>query len=435
MRDMGGQIPDDERAFLFLQGPLSSFYSEIAGCLMRAGRRVVRVNVCGNDVMDWRHHGALDYRGTCDGWPAFLEERVAPLGIACVVLHGDRRPYHRAAIAWAKRRGIEVVVTELGYLRPDWMTIERGGCSAGSHFPVDPRIIRAIAARVPPVEEAVVYPHSTLRLIVQELRFTLFNALYRWRFPHYRSHRPRGPLTVYSGWLAGQLRASRLRRAGGAGLRALLASGQRFHVFALQLADDYQIRDHSPFADVAAAVEHVVGSFAAHAPSDTVLVLKPHPQEYARRRLMRAIAAAGDRHAVGHRLRVVEGVPVGVLCEMAAGFVTVNSSAGFEALAAGCPTFAIMPTLYDCEGLTFQGPLDRFWSAGSAPDAALNTSLRRALAGTVQVRGTLYHREGVKAAACAAAARLVEGRVNEPGAYSDPPPRLAKAARMGVRYE
>ncbi|MEO0763460.1 MAG: hypothetical protein AAFZ09_16920, partial [Pseudomonadota bacterium] len=92
-------------AFLFLQGPLTRFYAQIAERLMAMGRRVVRVNFCGADAADWPHPGAIAYTGTPADWPAFLEQRIAPLGIATVVLHGDRRFYHRHAAAWARRHG------------------------------------------------------------------------------------------------------------------------------------------------------------------------------------------------------------------------------------------------------------------------------------------------------------------------------------------
>ena len=93
-----------------------------------------------------------------------------------------------------------------------------------------------------------------------------------------------------------------------------------------------------------------------------------------------------------------------------------------------------MPTVYDMAGLTHQGGLDGFWAEAAAPDRALFRNFRRALAGTVQVRGTLYDRAGCRAAAEGMAERILAGTVNGAGAYTDPPPRLVKAAAMGVRY-
>ena len=57
------------------------------------------------------------------------------------MLLGEQRPYHRAAIAAAQARGIAVTVTDFGYLRPDWIMLERDGMGAESRFPRDPAAI------------------------------------------------------------------------------------------------------------------------------------------------------------------------------------------------------------------------------------------------------------------------------------------------------
>jgi capsule polysaccharide modification protein KpsS len=53
--DVSQSAVGKQRAFLFLQGPLSSFYSKIADVLIDQGEAVYRVNFCGNDARDWRH--------------------------------------------------------------------------------------------------------------------------------------------------------------------------------------------------------------------------------------------------------------------------------------------------------------------------------------------------------------------------------------------
>ena len=125
-------------AVLILQGPLGPLYGQIAGHLMDAGGRVQRIQFSGNDVADWPHAGALDFDGTLADWPGFLDDRITPMGLNAVLLHGDRRPYHKAAIAWARAHGVAVWVTELGYLRPDWMILEQDGTAALSRFAQDP---------------------------------------------------------------------------------------------------------------------------------------------------------------------------------------------------------------------------------------------------------------------------------------------------------
>ncbi len=66
----------------------------------------------------WRLPGAVDYRGDLADWPAFLSERLDEWSVTDIVLFGDCRPLHRAAINIAARRRIRAHVFEEGYLRP-----------------------------------------------------------------------------------------------------------------------------------------------------------------------------------------------------------------------------------------------------------------------------------------------------------------------------
>src|SRR5260370_4383447 len=48
-------------------------------------------------------------------------------------------------------------------------------------------------------------------------------------------------------------------------------------LFPLQLDCDYQVRVHSPFRAMHLAIDHVLGSFSAHAPGAARLIVKLHP--------------------------------------------------------------------------------------------------------------------------------------------------------------
>ena len=115
--------------------------------------------------------------------------------------------------------------------------------------------------------------------------------------------------------------------------------------------------------------------------------------------------------------------------------MTVNSSAGVEALSASCPVHTVMPTIYDVPSLTHQGKLDDFWTDPANPDEDFFADFRKALCQSVQVRGTIYHPDGCRAAAKAMAERILEGSANAPDAFEATPPRIEKAMAMGVRYE
>ncbi|WP_310618947.1 capsular biosynthesis protein [Flexibacterium corallicola] len=423
---MGTQPP----RVLILQGPLSKFYSEIGDELRQSGAYVLRVNFCGSDRMNWHAGGAINYRGSLSNWPEFLAGLLEKHSFDIVLLHGDRRVYHQAAIALAKKRGLKIVATELGYLRPDWMTVEVGGCNALSHFPKDPQEIREMAKNASPLAGDRLYQNSYSQLVFQELKFTVDNLLFHWAFPKYENHRQESRLTVYGGWLKARLLSKKRELEAARTLHKV--TGQPYYVFALQLNGDFQIRDHSPFGSIYKAIDHVAGSFALHAPAGTNLVLKCHPLEYRHAELREAIEKAEREHGLEERLFLLDGSNIQDLSRDSLGLVTVNSSAGLESIEEGVPTCCIMPTIYDVEGLTHQGELDHFWASPQKPDLALFDAFRRLLCQSVLVRGTIYNRAGRKAAARAVANKITQGNLNP--AYSHPP-RLARAAQLGVSYQ
>jgi capsular polysaccharide export protein len=119
----------------------------------------------------------------------------------------------------------------------------------------------------------------------------------------------------------------------------------------------------------------------------------------------------------------LDGGDLGQLLAHAQGLVTINSTVGTAAMAAGKPVLALGSAIYVMDGLTFSGGLDRYWKGACAPDTGLFQAFVKALASSVQLRGGLYHPAAVEAAVREAARRLDAMLVNEPGAYLDRPPR------------
>ena len=86
--------------------------------------------------------------------------------------------------------------------------------------------------------------------------------------------------------------------------------------------------------------------------------------------------------------------------------VTINSTSGTLALAAGVPVVTLGQAVYALPGLTFQGGLDRFWTESEPPDQALFAAFRRVLAHTCLVRGGFHSVKGLDMLTENAAARL-----------------------------
>ena len=119
------------RRFLFLQGPHGPFFHRLSRMLRAAGAQTWRVGFNAGDRAFWFTPSTyIPYRGTAEDWPDTFKALIADKQITDIVLYGDTRPIHAEAVEAAKAAGLTVHVFEEGYMRPYWVTYERGGPSA-----------------------------------------------------------------------------------------------------------------------------------------------------------------------------------------------------------------------------------------------------------------------------------------------------------------
>lgn len=421
-----------KRSFLFLQGPLSPLFSRIGDALAGHGHDVHRINLCFGDWMDWRRGGAVGYRGPVEGWADFVDRFMADRRVTDLILHGDRRIYHRLAAERARARGIKVIATELGILRPDWMTIERDATSTGSHFPADPDAVRRIAAKVPEPDLTPLYRGSFFKVAAPDVVYNLSNVLFGFLYPRYQRHTIYHPVVDYSAWIVRLVSERARQRRAARVFGALRKSGAAYFVVPMQLEGDFQIRDHSPYSGMAEALGAILASFSAHAPAASRLLVKAHPLDNGLEAWPKIIDRLVGEYGLSGRVDFVDGGRLDDMLASAAGMVTINSTAGIEGLMCGCPTKTLTPAIYDIAGLTDQQDLDTFWSRPGRPDADLLAAYIRALTGTIQVRGTIYSNDGLAAAVANMAERILDDTLNMPDAFVDPPPRLDRARKLGA---
>jgi capsular polysaccharide export protein len=404
--------PPPGRRFLFLQGPISPFFAEVAAGLAALGHEVRRINLSLGDRLFWRNvpsmPRAVDYTGRRKDWPGFILRYLERHRITDIVLLGEQREMHRAAIRAAEARGVAVTVTDFGYFRPDWITLERDGMSGDSRFPRDPEAIRRLAAGLPRADLTEMLRDDFGRQARWDVLYHLANLL-PWPFPHYRSHQLHHPLATYLGIGRRLLRRKRERAEG---TRALeLASSGPFWVFAMQMETDFSIRAYSTYLDMDTPVAETVRSFARHAPAEGQLIVKVHPLDPCVKRWSRRVPAIAAAAGVPARVHIAHHGPMDAMLEGARGLVTVNSTVGLRSLIFGRPTKALGRAVWDVPGLTHQGPLDAFWTEGEAPDPELRDDFLAALQATTQIRGVFYADEGRRRAVAETVKRLHEGRV------------------------
>jgi len=177
-------VTGERRSFLFLQGPQSYFFERVGRALAARGHRVDRINLNLGDRVFWRLPAA-DFRGRFEDWPGFVARLIDERGVTDLLLHGDRRPYHIVAAGAARERGIRVMVTDLGYVRPDWLTLEPDGTTSRSRLPRDPQAIRALAETFPEPDLTLRFAAPFRLLAGYDLAYNAAAMLGRPLYPQY----------------------------------------------------------------------------------------------------------------------------------------------------------------------------------------------------------------------------------------------------------
>ncbi len=381
---------------------------EVARELIARGHRVSRINLHLGDRLFWRLP-ARDYRGGIDGWRKYIARFLDEHPITHLFLLGDRRPHHRIAIEEARARSAEIICSELGYLRPDWLVLERDGMGTHSRMPRDPALIRSLAQQYPVPDLTVCCTTPFWRLAMLDVVYNVAEVLSRPLYPGYRRHAIHHPFAEYAAWLRRWILGGAERRRTAQTLTALQQQEVPTFVLPLQLSTDYQIRDHSRYPDMPAAAREILASFAAHAPKPSRLVVKVHPLDPGLTPWPKVIGEIAAQLGVANRVHCVSSGDVVVMLRRARGCVLVNSTVGISALLVGCPLKVMGSAIFDVAGLSFGGPLERFWLAPEPPDADLVRDFVQLLAGALHVRGGYYTREGLAVAVPATVQRLEEG--------------------------
>ena len=385
------------RNFLFLQGPHGPFFRHLGRMLAAAGAEVWRVGFNAGDRAFWPKDASfIAYKGAPEGWQAAFSDLLDEKGITDIVLYGDTRPIHAVAVSVARARGLTIHVFEEGYLRPYWVTYERGGSNGNSRLME--MTVAQMQAALANSDTDVPQPPAHWGDMRQHI---FYGALYHWfvlfRNGAFRNFRPHRELPVRS---EAALYFRRLALMPLLALERMIATarirlgGFPYHLVLLQLEHDSSLRDHSPFSRHEEFVRQVIEGFAKGAPGHHHLVFKAHPLENGRSPLRRIIREASRGFGVGGRVHYVRGGKLARLLNEARTAVTVNSTAAQQVLWRGIPLKVFGRAVYAKPEFVSTQALPDFFARPDRPDSSAYRDYRSYLLETSQVPGGYYSARG-----------------------------------------
>jgi len=387
----------DQKSFLFLQGPHGPFFRQLGRMLRNAGGAVWRVGFNAGDAAFWGHApGYLAFQDDLTAWPETLATILKDHAITDIVLYGDTRPTHAEAVRQAKELGLRVHVFEEGYLRPYWVTYERGG--SNGHSRLMDLSVPEMADRLAQSDVDLPTPPAHWGDMRQHV---FYGAVYHWfvmfRNRRYRGFRPHRALPVHREAL---LYTKRLLLMPMIGLHRrwatgrIKAGGYPYHIALLQLEHDASFQAHSSFATMQDFIAEVIAGFAKGAPAHHHLIFKAHPLESGQSPLRRMIRTLAKEHGVSTRTHYLRGGKLAQILGDARSAVTVNSTAGQQALWRGIPLKAFGTAVYSKPEFVSDQPLPAFFADPKRPDAQAYRAYRQFLLETSQVPGGFYSASG-----------------------------------------
>ena len=365
--------------------------------LRAAGAKVWRVGFnAGDRAFSFGDPGFIPYTGVPDEWADYFTTLISERNITDIVLYGDVRPIHAQAVEIARDLGLTIHVFEEGYMRPYWVTYERGGTNGNSRLMQ--MSIDDMRKDLERSDMDIPEPPAHWGDMRQHV---FYGALYHWfvmfRNREFRNFRPHRELPVTH---EAALYTKRLLLMPLIALDRMISTarvrfgGFPYHLVLLQLEHDSNFQRHSPFANMEEFLRVVIDGFAKGAPHHHHLVFKAHPLENDKSPTRKNIKRIAAELGVSDRIHYIRGGKLARLLDHARTAVTVNSTAAQQVLWRSIPLKVFGAAVYDKPEFVSTLPLPQFFAQPGRPDNRAYRDYRKFLLETSQVPGGFYSSRG-----------------------------------------
>jgi capsular polysaccharide export protein len=371
-------------------GPLGSFFARLAAHLEERGVPVWKVSFPLHEY-GFRLQQRLPFTGPMDEFRSFLLEQIESKGIRHLFMYGDFIDPHRIAIDLVRecnsRRSsdnqLEAWVFELGYVRPNYISLERERVNArsGLNRPV------AFYHELPAVEAL---PRAQREPGIRWRKWWKTPTFIRHAFTNYPIIAGPHKLQPRPSYLLAQLRGlarKHLYTITERPIQRRLRGEETYILVPLQVSSDSQISLGSHYLGMEPFIEELIRSFAAHGRPEDLLAFKHHPRDRGYNHYGALIRRLAREHGISRRVLYFHDGPLGPILKRARAVVTVNSTVGLQALYHDRPTKVLGKTFYNMPGLTDQQPLACFWQEPQSSDRALFRRFYNHLIETTQING------------------------------------------------
>jgi len=373
---------------LFLQGPMGDFFKRLDSYLQMQGANTHKIGLNAGDWLFANKSNYIAYKDTRSNWKFFIRDFLQNYKIDKVFLFGDCRFYQSVLIKEAQKMDVEVFVFEEGYVRPDFVTLEKWGVNNFSLIPRDPHFYNLLN------EEQFLYTKikptrpSHSKMVWSAALYYIFAYIGKIQYPYYEHHRELNPLKEAFYGLKSFYRKYKYKYILKDELESIVQ--KKYFFVPIQTYNDFQLKVHSEFQTIEEFIELTIKSFSLHCDDETYLVLKHHPMDRGRKDYKKYIEQLGKKYKILDKLIVIYDLHLPTLLDATLGTITINSTVGLQALYHHSPVKVLGTAIYDIKGLCDQKTLDCFWKNPAPVDIKLFLKFRHYLIDNTQINGNFY---------------------------------------------
>ena len=382
----------NKKNILLLQGPMGFFFKRLDKLFREKGATTYRIGFNAGDAFFSYRDNYTSYKDTRKNWAGFIEAFLHQNDIDQIYLFGDCRFYQSQAIQIAREMGVDVFVFEEGYLRPNYITLEKFGVNNFSAMRRDRAFYDELDLELLPDLEAENARFKSYKMILSAMMYYFMGNVFHFLYPHYQHHRGFSGLREAYFGIRNLYRKQRYKITEKHLLKPLVIEREKqFFFVPLQTHNDFQILQHSGYGSIEKFIIEVIESFVHHANVADYLLFKHHPVDRGRMNYSNFINHQARKYGVEDRVNTVHDLHLPTCLQYAKGTITINSTVGLSSIYHGTPVITLGYALYDIEGLTNKRvKLDDFWHSQIKPDKELFEKYRRYLIQNTQLNGSFY---------------------------------------------
>ncbi len=348
---------------LLLHGPIGLFFSRFYNYLNNNNVEAYKIMFPLKEF-GFKKNKCVYFSKDITMFKSFIKDFIITYNIKHIFMYGNVLIPHKDAIDVVNelnRIGYQInyYIFELGYLRPNFVTIENSGLNYTSSLNLPKEFYLSQSKftylpSFPNFSNVRIYKIWKLITFIQHA-YTNYNIV---SSPHKLQPKPAYLYFQVLGFIRKYIYLVTERR-----IRSKLLKFHRYFLVILQVSTDSQLINGSNYSSVYEFIQDVIVSFANNSDKSTYLYIKHHPRDRGYNNYSNIINKLSIKYDVKDRIFYFHDIQLSKVFTKSncKGVVLINSTVGFQALYHSIPLKALGSAPYRYAGLTDPQSLDEFW--------------------------------------------------------------------------